>query len=1003
MPVSLRHSGRSSLNIPGHSHAMHSPAGAPVPGHTPARQNDMITQTGHTPFFGKFEVLRYRLKNGLDVILMPDSTVPVVACQTWFRVGSRDEVPGITGMAHLLEHLMFKETTSLPEGAFSRILEEAGARDFNAWTWCDETVYTQSVPKQYLELVLRLESDRMANLNLHEQQLASEREVVLNERRFTTEDDPFGRMYEVMCLTAFDRHSYRWPVIGKREDVENVSLDEVRDFYRRFYSPNNAMLILAGDLNVEETMALVGRYYGDLEPHEISRADIVQEPERRESRRVELSLQIESDVLQLGFIVPGLSHADRPALTMLDLLLMQGRGCRLQRRLVNSGIASSIDGALLPFKDPYLYEIQVTLREGHSLEEAEAAVFDEVQRLITDGIEADELQRARQKFQVDAYHELRDSNNRANFVGLYELAGDGFEAGLARIQETLQVTAEQIQSVAMRYLHRDNVTILMARPTAHGAEESQSENENAGQDASEANGSAEASSGEGSAQADSNSSAAMEDAGDRSAMAEDGEAEDVESDDGEAEDDEESQELMGLEDIAEALSIDLSIPEVPDIPWKVSQYPLPHEGQLFVVQEHNLPLASLQIIIPGGMSLERPEQEGLANFLGEILLRGTRTHSRESFEDALEALGATLDVIADVDHLTVVGSTLSSNFEALVELLKEALTEPLLSEKEFQRLKGEILANIRDSRNDDKSLADFWFLRTLMGDHPYGRSSLGVPQSIESLELGDIEWAHTHMIHSRGWVAGVAGDVSVERAQAAIEGLMPVLPSGQSIPEKSALLPGLPAYDKAGSLLMVDKPERSQVQLLIGMRGINHSHPDYPLLTLGNIAFGGPMSSTRLMNEVREKRGWSYGVSSRFDCSRMGGYFQLWVFPSGGDLGPCMELILGMLEDLAVNGITEEELAFGKRVILNGAAFDDDTPERSMRDLINRQWQGTQRKVNLERVANATLAEVNRALRDALKLDELMAVMVCEAKEVSATVSSMGVFSSISTVGYDVL
>lgn len=936
----------------------------------PLSRQEKVSATGQTSFLGKYEVFRCQLENGLDVILLPDAKVPVVSCQTWFRVGSRDEHPGITGIAHLLEHLMFKETTEMPEGAFSRILEEAGARDVNAWTWCDETVYTQSVPKHYLELVLKLESDRMANLALSESQLNSERGVVLSERQLTTEDDPFGRMYEMMCQTAFDVHSYRWPVIGSRADIENMSLESVTDFYRRFYAPNNAALILAGDLEVEATLALISRYYGSIPSREVNRSQILPEPVRSETRRVALKLQVESDVLQLGFLVPGLGHSDRPALTMLDILLLQGRGSRLMRRLVNAGIASSVDGALLPFRDPYLYEIQVTLREGHSADEAEAAVMEELARLIEGGVRDDELHRARQKYQVDAWQELRDSSNRANFVGIYEVAGNGFEAGLRRIQETLSVTSDDICAVAKRYFRLDNATILTATPVEQKADAPESNDDGEEEDPAL-------------------------DEGDASEASVADEAELTETE-------EQSPPLMGLDFVSESLSLDVTLPSVPTMPWKVTTQTLPNHGELFVVEEDSLPLVSFQIIMPGGMALETAEQEGLANLMGDFLLRGTRRRTREEFEDALDALGATLDVIADVDHLTIVGSTLATNFEALMALLTEALTEPLFSVEEFHRLQGETLASIRDSRNDDKSLVDFWFGRTMMSTHPYGRSTLGVPQTIERLTPADIASAHERMVHGNRLLTGVAGAVSVTRASVAMESLISVLPSGDWIPEKSQLLPPLPSYDRAGTVLLVDKPDRSQVQIMLGHRSVSTAHPDYPLLSVGNIAFGGHLSSSRLMQEVREKRGWSYGASSRFDLQREAGNFQLWVFPSNADLIDCTTLVKGMLKSFQQEGLTEDELEYGKRVILNGAAFDDETPERSMRGLLNRHWQGTDRAKNLQRVASATREEVNRALREQVNPDALMGVMVCDVNAVRSMLEVSRLFERIETIAYDI-
>lgn len=942
-----------------------------------------IESLGASPFLKLNPVQRFRLSNGLQILMLQDASAPVISYQTWFRVGSRDEHPGITGIAHLFEHLMFKETRNLPEGAFSRILEEAGARDVNAWTWCDETVYTQSVPRNYLELVVKLESDRMANLILNERQLSSEREVVLNERRFTTEDDPFGRMAEVMCNTAFDVHPYRWPVIGARADVEGITLEDCLDFYRRFYSPNNAVLILCGDLDIDHTLDLIERYYGDLPSSPIERPAYQHEAPRQAPRRAELELQVESEVLQAGFMIPGLSHPDRAALTMLDLILVQGRGSRLVRRLVNSGLASSVDGGVYPFRDPCLFEIQVGMREGHSVAEAEAALFEEAERLVRDGVSVDELARARQKFQVDAWQELRDNSTRANFLGIYEMASNGFESGLDLLNRTLAVTPEEVQAVAARYLTLQNATLITARPSPEQLQltletEAQAEADLAG----------EAQGGE-------------------SDDEDDFESEDSDSDGSEnLSDDEDSpaleraravtgSEISALE--LEDLSLVQQVPEIPKNPWKVDTLTLPQGGHLYVVEEQTLPLVSFQLLLPGGMGCEPAHLEGVTSLLGDFLTRGTRTRSREDFEDALDAIGASLDIIADVDHLTIVGSTLASNFRTLIELLQEALTQPRFDPEELERLKGETIANIRDGRNDDKTLADFWFARLQMFPHPYGRSNLGTPESVAAIQMEDVARIFAQTVRGGQMLAGVAGAVLPEEAHEIITRLVESLPEGSG----AVSLGALPSYEKQGTLFLIDKPERSQTQIMLGHRGIATGHPDYPLLALGNAAFGGPLSTTRMMMEVREKRGWSYGASSRFDIQREGGTFHLWVFPSVEDAVNCLALIKRMYVDLKENGLTASELEYGRRAILNGAAFDEETPERSMRGLINRQWQGINRVANLQAVAQATLEQVNSALARVLDPDELMAVMVCTADAVKESLAASGLMKSIEVIPYD--
>lgn len=937
---------------------------------------------GTARFLGVHEVARYQLSNGLQLLLLRDPSVPVVAFQTWYKVGSRDETPGITGMAHLFEHLMFKETQQLPEGAFSRVLEEAGARDLNAWTWCDMTVYTQSVPKQYLELVLKLESDRMQNLLLNERQLTAERDVVLNERLLTTEDDPFGRIGERLSEVAFDVHPYRWPVIGARADVENVTLDQVLDFYHRYYAPNNAVIILCGDFELEPTLGLFEQYYGSIPASHISRPERRQEGPRSAQRRTRLELQLESALLVAGFMVPGLTHPDRAALSLLDAILVQGRASRLMRALINSGIAGNVQGMLLPLSDPSLYELEVTLQQGRTLEEAEAVLFEVIGTLQREGVTADELERARQKYLADSWMELRDLNGRANFMGLYELAFGDFEQGLLFLKSLEQVTVEEVQRVARQYLTLENSTVLEAVPLA--GSEADVEGEGAELDASE----------EAEATDTESDPAGLLSAEDEAAPHEDDENEAAAAD---PEAEEALRQPLGLD----ALGFANQDGGLPLTPWPIEKTALPYGGTLVWVPQPALPLVHISLYIPGGMALEQSGEEGLANLLGDMLLRGTLTHTREHFEEALDGLGASLDILSESDHLRVVASTLAPHFGALMALLREALTQPLLESEELERLRLETLAAQREIRNDDKSLTDQWFSRLLLGEHPYGRSSLGTEVSIKAMSREQLVKAHRRMVHREGLLVGVSGALTRSQVESEVEALLQTLPALQDGTSDPRQLPELTADYPVGVLTLIDKPDRGQTQLQLGMRGVAASHADQPLLILGSFAFGGSLSTTRLMLEVREKRGWSYGAAARFDMQRVGGTFNLWVMPTAEDCVDCLALVMDMLQALVEDGITEQELSYAKRAILNSAAFDEETADRCMRGVLSRQWLGIERNVTLERIQSATLEEVNAALRRALPLEKLMGAMVCTADAMKPALESRGLFSRVEVLPYD--
>ncbi|MCU1276912.1 MAG: processing peptidase, partial [bacterium] len=298
----------------------------------------------------------FRMTNGLKVILVRDPSAPVFAYQTWFAVGSRHEREGITGIAHLFEHLMFNQTENHSPGELDRMIETAGG-DTNAATWVDWTYYRDNLPKAELKLAVELEADRMAHLTLGETQVESEREVVANERRFRVEDDVDGFLNEELYKIAFTTHPYHWPTIGWMRDIEAISIDDCRAFYKTFYAPNNATVVLVGDVEEAPALDLIESCYGKIPSSAIPPDGAPAEPEQTSERRQSWSKPVTADKLRIGYKAPAIGHPDYAVLEVASEILFGGNSSRLHRRLVvDSEIASSTHASTAPFRDPGLYE-----------------------------------------------------------------------------------------------------------------------------------------------------------------------------------------------------------------------------------------------------------------------------------------------------------------------------------------------------------------------------------------------------------------------------------------------------------------------------------------------------------------------------------------------------------------------------------------------------------------------------------------------------------------------
>ncbi len=411
---------------------------------------------------------RFRLGNGLNVLALVDRAAPTVSYHTWFRVGSRHETPGKTGLAHLFEHLMFSETRAHPHGDFDRLMEGAGA-EANAATWTDWTYYYENAPRDALPLLVELESDRMANLVLRAPQVASEKEVVVNERKLRVEDDVEGRALELLYETAFQRHPYRWPTIGWMGDIRGLTVRDCQRFYRTHYSPTNATLVIAGDFDEKKALRLVQKHYGHLAgtrtPEPSART---KEPAQRRERRVELVAPTPTEKLLLGYHAPAYTDADTPALSVASEILFGGRSSRLHRRFcLDEEIALSVRGSIAPFVEPGLFEIWIFVREGKRRQDALALLDGELARLGDEGPTGLELDKAISQLELSFLHGLETAGGKAEQIGFHEIvAGDG-AAVFDRIAAYREVGVEDVKRVAKKYLRpsrRTRVEIVPGRP-----------------------------------------------------------------------------------------------------------------------------------------------------------------------------------------------------------------------------------------------------------------------------------------------------------------------------------------------------------------------------------------------------------------------------------------------------------------------------------------------------------------------------------------------------------
>ena len=424
---------------------------------------------------------RTTLDNGLKVLIQEEHTAPLASVWCWYKVGSKDERPGMTGVSHWVEHMNFKGSTNIPRDQVKGIIEQYGGT-WNGYTWIDQTTYLETATRDALDRMLFIESERMDKCLYHPDDCESERTVIISELQ-GGENDPDQLLDQELTATAFKAHAYRHPTIGWLSDLQNMTREDLYGYYRRHYVPNNATLVIVGDVDTQEAMRGAVRHFGGIASGEVSRRPLTREPEQLGERRVTLSREGTTAYLKLGYHAPAFDAADFFPMLVLDAVLTGAKGinlwasfrtpppqrsARLYRALVNTGLAASVSGGLVPTAEPFLYTISLTATAGTPLSRLEEAVLAELDRVREEAITAAELQKAVHQLRARLVFENDSMTNIAHQLGYFETIASWRR--LASLRARIEsVTVDQVALAASSRLTPLNRTVARFEPRPVGS------------------------------------------------------------------------------------------------------------------------------------------------------------------------------------------------------------------------------------------------------------------------------------------------------------------------------------------------------------------------------------------------------------------------------------------------------------------------------------------------------------------------------------------------------
>ncbi|MGH7266422.1 MAG: M16 family metallopeptidase [Candidatus Rokuibacteriota bacterium] len=784
------------------------------------------------------------LDNGLQVLTKEVRGAPVVSFSVWYRVGSRNEHTGITGVSHLLEHMLFKGTQRYGVGEIARTLFLNGA-SFNGSTYYDWTNYRETIAADRLELAMEIEADRMVGSRIDQADLDSEMTVVRSELE-GGENNPGALLWRAVTATAFHAHPYRWPVIGWRSDVENVSREAIHRYYRTYYGPNNATVVIVGDFETDAALALVRKHFGALKPIPAPPAVYTHEPPQRGERRVVVKRAGPLPMAMVAYRAPAAMSPDFYALDVLDIVLGQGRTSRLYQGLVETQLASRAHAGAPSLRDPFLFYVSATARPGVTADKLEAALLDEIERVRNAPITDDELARARSRIEADFVFQADSVTAQARQLGYRAMVGDWryLTTYLDRIRA---LTPADIHAVARKYLLPDTRTVGHFIPSADGGSATPPPQE---------------------------ASARVEKPrrGDR--------------------------------------LIPLPAPsKTAPVRRHVTRFTLDN-GLRVVVQENPAnPTVALRLSLPAGAAVEPDERPGLASLTASMLSRGTARRSALELATALEGVGASLGASADGLTTMVSGRAQTKDLDLVADLLTEMLREPTFPTEDLERLKGQALAGLARAKDDPDSLATRAFERAVYPErHPLRPETIEeAERAIAATTRDDLVGFYRRQYGPDRAILVVVGDVTADRVRAAVTAR---LGGWARNPRATPLaVPDVPLAG-GPERIGIRVPDKSQTAIIWGHAGgLKRSDADFYATQVLNLVLGGAGAlNSRLGNVIRDEQGLAYNVYSVYDAGLYPGPFHVGLGTNPANAEKAVASLEAEVRRIRDHGISRREL-----------------------------------------------------------------------------------------------
>lgn len=810
-------------------------------------------------------IKEYRLQNGLKVLLKPDQSNPMFSWQVWYKVGSRNESLNYTGIAHYLEHIMFKGTNQFAKGEIAQSIQLRGGI-FNAFTGDDYTAYFENFSPENLELAIKIEADRMRNAKIDKDEVELERSVIVSELE-GNRNRPFNTLYENLKAQAYSVHTYRNPIIGWRDDLDNINSDRIKEFYDTFYYPDNAVAILVGNFDEDLALKLIEKYFGDYEANPKKLPKVPQEPAQVGMKKMTIYNEGHSKILGIAFHIPEFVHEDSAAINVIGDIVFNGLSSRLYPKLVDSGLTTGVSGVSESSIDAGLFRIIANITPDGDIKKVEK-IIDEELDAIKKEVTLAELNLAKAKEKAGFVYQRDGAYDEGMQIGYFEALSSDWTTYTTWLDKVNAVTAEDVKRVAKKYFVKANKTTVRLLPKKQPEFlTAEAMDKNASKKKQEAN--------YGAGTVDPISPEKFE-------------------------------KLMKLTEAD--YSKDAKFPKV-----KLDFKDL-SEGNIkfYFKKDSSLPLIYANFALFAGNASE--DKPGLAYITSQMLSRGSKNFDKFESSKLLDLYGGDIDFSASRETAKVHFSTVSDHLEEVLAILKDNLYNPSFEKDELNKLKELVIARLTQEDDSPARVASREMSQIIYpSSHPFFIPDVKERiKAIESLKIEDVKEFYKEHYNSKNLFVSIVGDISEKKAQSIVDDLFVDLNKDVKESKNSAPVLEL-AKVKDSKHKDFIKSDKTQSEIVIAHAGeVGRTHVDFYPLYMANYALGGSALSSRLGTVVRDENGLVYNVRSSFSAGLSPGMYQITLGCNPKNVTKAIKITTQATEDFLKSGISEIELKMTK-------------------------------------------------------------------------------------------